>query len=367
MIEEIFNIKSTAEVVCEEILKHRKYGGGGILVCYGNAEYAGCVTEYLNENGIQIDDYFTDLPGDGLYYDDIKKKYDEFSVIIGFYKPKILEEKLESLKCEQCKNIYYLKRPRLFDAKTGVSFLTSKWLNEHRAFITKAYGLCDDELSRKTLLLYIKTYLTDDMSYLNQVYNKEQYFTKEMLSFSEEETVVDAGAYTGDTLESYLALAAPSFRKYYAYEPSNENYVKLEQLVNQKGFNNVILYKAGLGERKEICWFEENNLEITASRVVEEADDKASYKIQIESIDETAPDATFIKADIEGMEMELLHGAKHTILRNKPKLAICAYHRAEDIFTIPLLLKEWVPEYKIYFRQHDLNQPHELVCYAVIK
>lgn len=365
MIEEIFNMKSAADEVCEEILKQQNTGGGGILVCYGNAEYAGCVTKLLSKNGIQIDDYFTDSSENGLCYDDIKKKYKEFSVIIGFYKPEILKEKIKNLKCKQCKNIYYMKRNSIHSGGVGFGFYTSEWVRENRQLITKAYELCNDELSRKTFSLYIKARLKDDVRYLHPVYIKEQYFTKGVLAFSDNEIVVDAGAYTGDTLEAYLTLAALSFKKYYAFEPDNENYEKLLQLVKKKEIDNVKLHKSGLGERKEERIFEEKAI---GSRVVEKSEEnKFSCRIQIESIDEAAPDATFIKADVEGMEMELLSGARQTILRNKPKLAICVYHRAEDIFSIPLLLKEWVPEYKIYFRQHDLNQPYEMVCYALIE
>lgn len=74
---------------------------------------------------------------------------------------------------------------------------------------------------------------------------------------------------------------------------------------------------------------------------------------------------TFIKMDVEGSELESLKGAKNTILRDKPKLAICIYHKPEDMVTIPLYIKELVPEYKLYVRHHS-NSWAETVLYAVL-
>ena len=54
--------------------------------------------------------------------------------------------------------------------------------------------------------------------------------------------------------------------------------------------------------------------------------------------------------DIEGAEKAALEGAEKTIKKYKPKLAISVYHNPEDIFEIPLLLKEYVSEYKLHFR-----------------
>ena len=73
---------------------------------------------------------------------------------------------------------------------------------------------------------------------------------------------------------------------------------------------------------------------------------------------------TFIKMDIEGAEVEALKGAKEIIQRDRPKLAISAYHRAEDIVNIPILVKEFVPDYHLYFR-HYSNDVNETVLYAV--
>ena len=73
---------------------------------------------------------------------------------------------------------------------------------------------------------------------------------------------------------------------------------------------------------------------------------------------------TYIVIDIEGAEHNALLGARQTIARWKPKMAVCVYHRREDLFDVPLLLKSFAPTYKFYLRHYTSNQT-ETVLYAV--
>lgn len=64
---------------------------------------------------------------------------------------------------------------------------------------------------------------------------------------------------------------------------------------------------------------------------------------------------TFIKMDIEGAELSALKGATEIIKKHKPKLAICLYHKFEDMWEIPLYIHSIVPEYKFYCKKnHNL-------------
>jgi len=72
---------------------------------------------------------------------------------------------------------------------------------------------------------------------------------------------------------------------------------------------------------------------------------------------------TFIKADIEGFEMKMLKGAEKIIKRDKPKLAICVYHKVNDIFDFVEYLGRIVPEYKFRLRHHSYNST-ETVLYC---
>lgn len=74
---------------------------------------------------------------------------------------------------------------------------------------------------------------------------------------------------------------------------------------------------------------------------------------------------SFIKADIESYEYRMLLGARESIRKWKPRLAICIYHNAVDFYSIPLLVKSFVPEYKLAIRHHSF-QTEEAVLYAWI-
>lgn len=71
----------------------------------------------------------------------------------------------------------------------------------------------------------------------------------------------------------------------------------------------------------------------------------------------------YIKMDIEGSEMAALDGAHQTILRCKPKLAVCVYHKPSDLWIIPAEVKRRYPFYKLFLEHHSLHG-EETVLYA---
>lgn len=89
-------------------------------------------------------------------------------------------------------------------------------------------------------------------------------------------------------------------------------------------------------------------------------------KIPSATIDDTVGNAevTFIKMDIEGAEMPALQGAKKTILRCKPKLAVSVYHKPEDFVAIPKFIKSLRDDYKYYLRAYS-RTGCETILYAV--
>ena len=94
--------------------------------------------------------------------------------------------------------------------------------------------------------------------------------------------------------------------------------------------------------------------------------DSEIESVETTTIDETLKqmniNATFIKMDIEGSELAALRGAEQLIRKNHPRLAVCIYHRSQDIVEIYQFLQQF--EYRFYLRQHAFSA-EETVLYAV--
>ena len=82
--------------------------------------------------------------------------------------------------------------------------------------------------------------------------------------------------------------------------------------------------------------------------------------VMIESIDEYCAEhklaLNYLKADLEGYEMNALRGAAETILKHKPRIAITTYHRKEDPVEICAWLKRVNPAYRMLLK--GLNKMH---------
>ena len=81
---------------------------------------------------------------------------------------------------------------------------------------------------------------------------------------------------------------------------------------------------------------------------------KEGIRIKTRSIDslfiENEEVVTYVKADVEGQEMDLLNGGARTIRRNTPKIAITTYHDPEHAKWIAKFLTKIDPRYRIKVR-----------------
>jgi FkbM family methyltransferase len=166
--------------------------------------------------------------------------------------------------------------------------------------------------------------------------------------------VIDGGAYIGD---SVLVLEELTPRAIYAFEPLKESFVLLNKTVYINRLRNVTPLKMALGTTKgktKITPFGSASFrsDIFGEDVGEDA--------EVISIDdfvmERGAQVGLIKLDVEGSELDVLLGAKETIKEYKPVLIVSVYHRGQDFFEIPKLIKEIEPQYKMRFL--NLNRTH---------
>ena len=122
---------------------------------------------------------------------------------------------------------------------------------------------------------------------------------------------------------------------------------------------NLELYNLGAWNKKETLFFQKKK-----GRNSHQAED--GIPVEFDSVDNIVKEkVTLLKMDIEGAELMALEGAEKTIRRDKPKLYVCAYHRNEDFFTLPLKINELYNGYKIYFRHHPYIPAWESNFYAI--
>lgn len=183
-----------------------------------------------------------------------------------------------------------------------------------------------------------------------------QYF--DFFPCEKKEVFVDAGGFDGKTTLEFAAWTGENYGKVFILEPLTEMCDVIERSVKQEGLDNIVINNCAAWNKEEKLYFYENS---GGSKIVEEE----GMVIQGRTIDNIVGEeqVTYIKMDIEGSELKALQGAKQTILRCKPKLAICIYHKPGDIIVLSSYILELVPEYKLAIRHYCSNM-WETVLYA---
>ncbi|MCU7835983.1 MAG: FkbM family methyltransferase [gamma proteobacterium symbiont of Taylorina sp.] len=192
----------------------------------------------------------------------------------------------------------------------------------------------------------------------------EQYAYKEIFNIQENDIVLDCGGATGDTALYYAAKGA---KKVYVFEFIQSNI----EMINKQLENNIHI-KEKIEIVNKPVW-NESNIELSylekgnSSRVG--AKGVYSKNITTISIDDVVitkniKQVDLIKMDIEGAEIPALKGSEKTIKKFKPKLAICVYHKPDDLIEIPKYIKSLNPDYEFYFDYYtDIGW--EAVLYAI--
>ena len=68
---------------------------------------------------------------------------------------------------------------------------------------------------------------------------------------------------------------------------------------------------------------------------------------------------------MEGSEYQALTGSKITIKECRPRLLVSLYHRSEDLFVLPNLVRALSPDYKLYLRKLRYIPAWDLNLYAI--
>ena len=329
------------------------------LVLYGMGLGAEKIISELEQRGMRADDIFASdefVRGHSfkgykvLRYSEVCEKYKDFNVVLCFASH--IDEVIDRIA--EIDGEHTVFAPDVPVAGGGL--FTREYIAENEEKFERAYSLLADEESKRVYKDILNFKVSGKIKYLLSSFCDKSKVYSDILNLNENEEIIDLGAYDGDTIREFTAATGGKYKHITAIEPDKKSYKKL--LKNTDGMKNISTLNMGVWNKRDTLIFDAEagrNSKLSAEGVSVEVTDIDSLNI--------AP--TFIKMDIEGSEMKALEGTEKTIKKYLPKLYICAYHRNEDLFALPLKIKELSEKYKIYFRHSKYIPAWESNFYCV--
>ena len=334
------------------------------IVMYGMGNGADKILAVCERFGIEIADFFA---SDGfvrghsfhgkrvLSYTEVKEKYgtENLIVLLSFASslPDVLA--LFDRVADECE-LYAPDVPVCGDQLFDLEFYRA-----HRNELARVYELLADEQSRQIFECVLRYKLSGSIRELRAVEStKEETYT--LLNAQSIRTAADLGAYNGDTVRE-LKQYAPEFSEVWAFEPDRRSFRKLSDFAETVDTLRLhTIHAAAWSEDTTLSFADTGNRNAGAFALGKQT------LVEAKSLDGVLGGACvdYIKYDVEGAEREAILGSAKTISTHRPRLLVSIYHRSEDLFSLPLLIHERFPSYRLYLRRTpyvpawDLN----LIC-----
>lgn len=324
------------------------------------------VRAFSDNNNNKIDTDYMELPV--IKPERIKNEFKNFLVIISSTAFDVIQKQLTELGIDKSDIFYFQPAGISLDKNQDMEFV-----KENISKLNTVYGKLEDYKSKliyRSLLNYRITKKESYLLLLKDYIDSEanQYFDKELLEdYLFNDDFVDAGAYTGDTMERFFEHY-PEWKNgeggsYLCFEASEDIYKTLCRKIELLNSENILSYNYAVWDNEGVLKFD--TVSYGNGEGCRVSDRGSSVKCC--SLDKILGHRviSFLKMDIEGAEKKALLGAKEIIKRDKPVLAICIYHKPEDFFEIPFEIEDIISnEYKFYVRQYRYGQS-ETVLYGM--
>ncbi len=342
------------------------------IVMYGMGNGADKIIAVCEKYGIEICDFFASdgfVRGHSFHgktvisYSAMKEKYQEQNPIVLLSFASSLPEVMALFKKvgDECE--LYAPDVPVF----GDTLFTIEFFEENRNRFEAVYSLLADEESKRIYENVISYKLSGDIKYLWDSESKKDAVYHGILDCQSIESYLDLGAYNGDTIREML-LFNPNLKRAIALEPDARNFRKLSEYASTVEDCEIKCINAG-------AWNENTTLLFDASGnrnagIISKGNIVTKIKeVNVVSVDSVLQGATidYIKYDVEGSEKEALLGSAQTIKKHAPKLLVSLYHRSEDMFALPELVKQLNPDYSLYLRRFPYIPAWDLNLYAIKK
>ncbi|MBQ9518106.1 MAG: FkbM family methyltransferase [Eubacterium sp.] len=347
------------ELINEQNVWDALKNGGKPVVLYGMGLGAEKIMATLSGYGIEVADIFASdefVRGHSfkgyrvLKYSEICEKYGDFNVVLCFASH--LDSVIANIRRIDSEHTVFAPDVPV----AGGGLFSREYIAENEDKFDLVYNRLADDESRRVFADILNYKVSGKIKYLLNSFADKGSIYSDILKLNTHENIIDLGAYDGDTIAEFLTATGGEYDYITALEPDEKNFKKL--LKNTEELFDITCLNMGAWDKKDTLIFAKK-----AGRNSKLAADGVS--VDVIDVDSLELSPTFIKMDIEGAELKALCGLEQTIKKYAPKLYICAYHRNEDLFALPLKVWEMNPNYKIYFRHSQYIPAWESNFYCV--
>jgi len=400
--------RQAAEVFEERIRQELDSFKSETIILFGAGSHGRYLAEALREYGLEIAGFCDNKPDlwgqkiDGLPVmspEDLKKR-PEVSLYYALYNRLQIAgiaEQLEKMGLASEGTERFRKMLSFMELRLALDRLS--YFQSRLSEVALIYDGLADEKSRFVYLNILKTWMifAGSRHIWSMLGEGAQYWALPEFRRLPGGVFADVGAYVGDTVEAFVINNLNSgFKKIYAFEPVAETFAILTRNVErlmadyELPAGSIECLKLNLGLRPDSPGVETDIVSARhpvifdglvrvwptgESRLL--LDDRlfdsgvlpmapSADQTKMYELDEFFQnrELDLIKMDTEGCEMNILRSGAGIISARKLKLAISIYHRFEDLFNIPLYLKQLVPDYKIAVRHHNPVTSEETILYC---
>ena len=352
------------------------------IVLYGMGNGADKIIRAMEEKGLEVADFFA---SDGfvrghtfhgktvLSYSAVKEKYGNrgFIVLVSFASS--LDEVVSRILAMNDEVELYIPEIPVVqnESATDAEPFDLDYYRAHEEDILKVDALFADDRSREVYRSLLRHRLTGNLSDLFAAVDDHDTVYRTLLHPETYLRYADLGAYNGDTVREILPYAK-NLLEAYCMEPDPRNFRKLSEYGSGEERAKVIPLNFAAYSHRETLSFE-----VSGNRNATLKSGTPNGKRRLVEADALSnllegygcPRIDYIKLDVEGAEREAIRGCLPTIEKDRPELLVSLYHRREDIFALPLLLKAELDArglaYDLYLRRFRYFPAWDLNLYAV--
>ncbi|MBQ7671033.1 MAG: FkbM family methyltransferase [Clostridia bacterium] len=323
-------------------LKDELSSGKKPLVLYGTGNGADKIIEYLASLGRRPDAVFA---SDGFVRERTfaglpVESFDEVAARYGI--------KMKILVCFGSNRAEVMERIRELDGEYdaalpdvplyGEGVFDADYVKAHIDGLSAAREMLSDDRSRKLFDDAVFYRLTGKLKYLSDTDAPSKSYADLVSSV---EYAVDCGAYKGDSALD-MCRSLSGLKKITALEPDPGTFRKLQEASSLIGAEYGVKIEpvnaAAYDENCELTFSGSSSRGAGAAGKNRRAKEKTVRAVTLDSLGLDRVD--FIKLDVEGDEEKALFGASELLEKYAPSLAVSVYHRTDDIWKLPLMIKD---------------------------